>query len=53
MSVAIEVDHAQLAGLCGRYLYGGRRLDLVNPKCLNQRIRARVLDEAELQFAEA
>jgi hypothetical protein len=100
MNVAIEIDRAQLAGLCRRYhvqrlslfgsavrnelqpesdidfliefdpahrpgmvefhrleqeiseLYGGRRVDLVNPKYLNHRIRERVLAEAELQFAE-
>lgn len=33
-------------------LYGGRRVDLVNPKYLNRRIRDRVLAEAQLQFAE-
>ena len=33
-------------------LCGGRRVDLVNPKYLNHRIRDRVLAEAELQFAE-
>jgi predicted nucleotidyltransferase len=33
-------------------LYGGRRVDLVNPRYLNHRIRERVLAEAELQFAE-
>ena len=33
-------------------LYGGRPVDLVNPKYLNRRIRDRVLAEAEIQFAE-
>ncbi len=33
-------------------LFGGRRIDLVNPKYLNPRIRERVLSEAEVQFAE-
>jgi predicted nucleotidyltransferase len=32
-------------------LLDGRELDLVNPKFLNQRIRDRVLAEAEVQFA--
>ena len=32
-------------------LLGGRRLDLVNPKYLHDRIRERVLLEAEVQFA--
>lgn len=30
----------------------GRRVDIVNPKYLNHRIRDRVLAEAELQYAE-
>jgi uncharacterized protein len=29
----------------------GRRVDLVTPKFLNERIRARVLDDAEVQYA--
>jgi hypothetical protein len=33
-------------------LFGGRRIDLINPKYLNPRIRDRVLSEAEVQFAE-
>ena len=33
-------------------LFGGRRLDLVNPKYLNSRIRDRVLAEAEVQYAK-
>jgi predicted nucleotidyltransferase len=33
-------------------LFGGRRVDLVNRKYLNRRIRDRVLAEAEVQFAE-
>ena len=33
-------------------LHGGRRVDLVNPKYLNHRIRDRVLAEAEVQFPE-
>ena len=32
-------------------LLGGRNLDLVNPKFLHQRIRERVLADAEVQFA--
>jgi uncharacterized protein len=37
----------ELSALCG-----GRRVDLVNPKYLNHRIRDQVLAEAEVQFAE-
>ena len=33
-------------------LYGGRRVDLVNPKYLNQRMRSRVLAEAQLQYGQ-
>jgi len=37
----------ELSRLCG-----GHKVDLVNPKYLNHRIRDRVLAEAEVQFAE-
>lgn len=33
-------------------MYGGRRIDLLNPKYLNRRIRDRMLQEAEVLFAE-
>jgi predicted nucleotidyltransferase len=33
-------------------LFGGRRIDLVTPKFLNWRIRDRVLEDAEVQYAE-
>ena len=33
-------------------LLGGRRVDAVNPKYLNHRVKARVLAEAEVQYAE-
>jgi predicted nucleotidyltransferase len=33
-------------------LMGGRRVDLVTPKFLNERIRDRVLSAAEVQYAE-
>jgi predicted nucleotidyltransferase len=33
-------------------LLGGRKVDLVNPKYLNPRLKARVLGEAEVQYAE-
>lgn len=32
-------------------LLGGRRADMVNPKYLNRRLKSRVLDEAEVQYA--
>ncbi len=33
-------------------MFGGRRADIVSEKFLNRRIRDRVLDEAEVQYAE-
>ena len=33
-------------------LLGGRRVDMVNPKYLNRRLKSRVLDMAEVQYAE-
>ena len=33
-------------------LLGGRRVDLVTPKFLNERIRDRVLGDAEVQYAK-
>ena len=33
-------------------ILGGRRVDLVTPKFLNERIRDRVLSDAEVQYAE-
>jgi uncharacterized protein len=33
-------------------LYGGRPVDLINPKYLNPRIRDRILAEAQLQYGE-
>jgi predicted nucleotidyltransferase len=33
-------------------LFGGRRIDLVNPKYLNPRLRDRVLNSAVVQYAE-
>jgi hypothetical protein len=32
-------------------LLGGRRVDMINPKYLNRRLKSRVLDEAEVQYA--
>ena len=33
-------------------ILGGRRVDLVNPKYLNRRLKDRVLASAEVQYAE-
>ena len=33
-------------------LLGGRKVDIVNPKYLNRRLKARVLASAEVQYAE-
>lgn len=33
-------------------LFGGRRVDIVNEKYLNNRLRDRILNEAEVQYAE-
>jgi len=33
-------------------LLGGRKVDMVNPKYLNRRLKDRVLAEAEVQYAE-
>ena len=33
-------------------LLGGRRVDIVNPRFLNRRLRQRVLESAEVQYAE-
>jgi predicted nucleotidyltransferase len=33
-------------------VFGGRKIDMVNPKYINRRIWDRVLGEAEVQFAE-
>lgn len=33
-------------------ILGGRRVDLVTPKFLNERIRDRVLSDAEVQYAK-
>jgi len=33
-------------------LFGGRKVDIVNPKYLNQHMRDRILSSAEVQYAE-
>ena len=33
-------------------LYGGRKIDLVNPRYLNPRLKKRILAEAQLQYDE-
>ena len=60
VDLLVEFDPDRRPGLVGMHeleqelstLFGGRRVDLVNPKYLNRRIRDRVLAEAEVQFAE-
>jgi uncharacterized protein len=60
IDVLIEFAPDQRPGMVGMHqleqdlsgLFGNRRIDLVNPKYLNPRIRDRVLGEAEVQYAE-
>ncbi|MBI5488126.1 MAG: nucleotidyltransferase family protein [Deltaproteobacteria bacterium] len=33
-------------------LFGGRRIDMANPRFLNRRLRDRILAEARVQYAE-
>ena len=33
-------------------VFGGRRIDMVNEKYLNPRLRKRILDEAKVQYGE-
>jgi hypothetical protein len=55
-----EFDPDHRPGMVGMYeieqefsrLFGSRKIDLINPKYLNPRIRERVLSEPEVQFAE-
>lgn len=59
VDVLVEFEPGHHIGFFGLYdveqelskLFGGRRIDLVNPKFLNHRIRSRVLSEAEDQYA--
>ena len=60
IDVLIEFDPDRRPGMVGLQeveeelseLYGGHRIDLLNPKYLNRRIRERLLQEAEGLFAE-
>jgi len=60
VDLLVEFDPDRRPGLVGMHeleqelssLFGGRRVDLVNRKYLNRRIRDRVLAEAKVQFAE-
>ena len=45
--VALQQVEDELSELCG-----GRKVDLVNPRYLNPRLRDRVLAEAQVQYAE-
>jgi len=60
IDILIEFDPDGRPGMVGLHqveeelseLYGGHRIDLLNPKYLNRRIRDRLLQEAEVLFAE-
>ena len=60
IDILIEFDPDRRPGMVGLHevegelseLYGGHRIDLLNPKYLNRRIRDRLLREAEVLFAE-
>ena len=60
IDVLIEFDPDSRPGMVGLHeleeelskLYGRHRIDLLNPKYLNRRIRERLLQEAEVLFAE-
>ncbi len=60
IDVLVEFDPEHRPGMVGMHqveeelshLYGGHRIDLLNPKYLNRRIRDRMVQEAEVLFAE-
>ena len=60
VDVLVEFDPDHRPGMVRLYeieqelsaLFGGHRVDLINPKFLNPRIRDRIMAEAEVQFAE-
>jgi hypothetical protein len=60
VDLLIEFDSGFRPGLIGLHeleqelsaAFRGHRIDMVNPRYLNRRIRERVLNEAEVQFAE-
>lgn len=60
IDVLVEFDPERRPGMVGLHqveeelsgLYGGHRIDLLNPKYLNRRIRDRLLQEAEVLFAK-
>jgi len=60
VDLLVEFNPESQPGLVGMYeleqelsaLFGGRRIDIVNPKYLNRHIRDRVLAEAEVRFEE-
>jgi predicted nucleotidyltransferase len=60
VDMLVEFDPAHRPGLVAFHeleqefsqLFGGRKVDLINPKYLNHRLRDRILSEAEVQFAE-
>jgi predicted nucleotidyltransferase len=60
IDVLVEFEPGQVPGFIRLYfieeelsgLLGGRKVDLVTPKSLSARIKARVLAEAEVQYAQ-
>ncbi len=60
IDVLVEFDPDHIPGFIRLYeieqelsrILGGRKIDLVTPKFLHRRIRERVLNEAEVQYAE-
>ena len=60
VDILVEFDPEHRPGMVRLYemeqelsaLFSGHRVDLINPKFLNPRIRDRVLAEAEVQFGK-
>ena len=60
VDVLVEFELGSRPGMLGLHeleqqlsaVFGGHKIDMVNPRYINRRIRDRVLNEAEVQFAE-
>jgi uncharacterized protein len=60
VDVLVEFEPDRRPGMLGIYeveqelssMYGGHRIDLLNPKYLNRRIREQLLREAKVLFAQ-
>jgi len=60
VDVLVEFEPGSRPGMLGLHeleqqlsaVFGGHKIDMVNPRYINRRIRDRVLNEAEVQFAE-